>query len=241
MPHSNFLKHPVLTVAINAEDVDKQPSYFWLITDAGLPSVMARLAYPRSYDSGVAGESVTVSLVAGEERIRYFTGAICNVYDEGKLRVLELTDGYKKLCDTPVTPAYRKETAKAILQDTLDAAGITETSIACPAVEIGRFSEKSITAARCIDLLIKALEEHGVTGLRYFFDAENRFHFGIDERNPGAVISFENIISAGNGYIEVLPYPIRHSQSVIVDGVARLTLRTELMISRSSSRLRIWI
>lgn len=45
----------------------------------------------------------------------YFTVVIYKTYDERKLRILELTDGYKKLCDTKVTTAYRKEMAKAIL------------------------------------------------------------------------------------------------------------------------------
>jgi hypothetical protein len=241
-----MLKHPVLTVTIAGQDAGKQPSSFTLVTDAGLPSIMAKLTYPRNEAVGAVGDTITISLVAGNETIRYFTGVVYKIYDEGKIRVLGLSDGYKNLCDTLITPAYRKETAKAILQDALDAAGITETSVTCPAVEIGRFSTACISASRYIDLLIQALAEHGVTGLRYFFDAKNTFHFGtvVDTgKNEGEILAFEtrkDIISKGEEYIEVLPFPVRHSQSILVDEIAMETARTELIISRNSSRLRLW-
>jgi hypothetical protein len=247
MPHSNALKQPVLTVMIAGQDTEKQPSSFTLITDAGLPSVMAKLTYPRGEVIGAVGDSITISLVAGEERVKYFTGTIYKIYAEGKLQILGLSDGYKTLCNTTITPAYRKETVKAILQDTLNAAGITETAVACPGVELARFSTVSISAARCIDLLIQAIEEHSVHGLRYFFDAEDRFHFGTGAdtgRNEGEVIAFESrkdIITAGDGYIEVMPHPIRHSQTIKVDDRAMETVRTELVISRANSRLTLWI
>ncbi|MDR2394819.1 MAG: hypothetical protein LBD93_11800 [Treponema sp.] len=58
-----------------------------------------------------------------------------------------------------------------IVQDTLDAAGITETVITCPAVELARFSMARITADECITLRITALYEYGYTVFSYFFDA----------------------------------------------------------------------
>jgi hypothetical protein len=243
---NNFLKHPVLTVSIAGQDIDKQPSSFSLITDQDLPSVMARLAYPHDTVVGAVSDPVTVFLLIDGEPVRYFTGTVYKIYEEGKLQVLELTDGYKKLCDTMVTPAYRKETAKAILQDALDAAGITETKVSCPAVTVGRFSTVSISAARCITLLIKVLEEHGVLGLRYFFDEQDVFHFGtgVDTgKNEGEAVAFESgkdILSKEDGYIEVLPYPIRHSQSITIDEVTMATVRTDLIVSRQRSRLTLW-
>jgi hypothetical protein len=176
-----------------------------------------------------------------------FTGSIYKVYEVGKLRVLALSDGYKKLYNTKVNPAYRKEKAKIILQDILDAAGITKTSITCPDVELGRFSSVRISGAGCIVLLIKALEEHGAAGLRYFFDEQDVFHFGTGEDtgvNEGEEITFESgkdIISKGDGYIEVLPFPIRHSRKVTIDGMSMETVRTEVIISRGHSRLILWV
>jgi hypothetical protein len=225
MPSNKYLQHLVLSVAIGGHVVEKQASSFTLVTDAGLPLVMAKLIYPHTAEIGIRGEEVIVSLIAGDEPVVYFTGTIYKIYEEGNLRVLELTDGYKKLCDTKITPAYRKEQAKMILQDTLDAAGITDTAITCLRVEVGWFSMVSINA----------LEEHGIRGLRYFFDEQDRFHFGKKDdtgKHEGTETVFENgkdIITKGEGYIEVMPYPIRHSQSITVDGVAMQTIRTELV------------
>jgi hypothetical protein len=87
------------------EGVEKQASSFALSTGAGLPPVMARPTYPHSGNIGAAGGAVTVSLIAGEEQVRYVTGMVYKVYEGGKLRVFGLTDGCKKPCDTKVTPA----------------------------------------------------------------------------------------------------------------------------------------
>jgi hypothetical protein len=176
----------------------------------------------------------------------YFTGTIYDTAVRGSRRVLYLTDGYKKLCDSRVTPSYRKETAAAILSDTLDAAGITSRTITCPAVEIARFASDTITADRCIALLIKTLEEYGFQSLRYFFDARNYFRFGTREDtgvNAGPVFALEvgdNILRRGHGYVEILPMPIRHSQRVSVNGVSWTVSRTDLAVSQNRSRLRIW-
>jgi hypothetical protein len=208
---------------------------------------MAALSYPRERDTGSPRDKITVSLATEQESILFFTGTIYKTYEAGKSRVLALTDGYKALCDTMVIPAYRKEKAQIILQDTLDAAGITKMSITCPEVELGRFSTVHISGARCIVLLIKALEEHGFAGLRYFFDEQDVFHFGTGENtgvNEGEEITFESgkdIITKGEGYIEVLPFPIRHSRKVRIDGVTMETVRTEVLISRGHSRLILWV
>jgi hypothetical protein len=153
----------------------------------------------------------------------------------------------KKLCDTAIAAAYRKETAQVILQDTLDAAGIVRTAVTCPAVEIGRFSTEKIPADMHVRHLIKALEEHGHMGLRFFFDAEDVFHFGTAAdtgKNEGAVFAFEtgkNILKTREGVIEVLPLPIRHSQKVTVDGAELITTRTDLTVAGSRSRLVLWL
>jgi hypothetical protein len=144
-----------------------------------------------------------------------------------------------------VVNAYRKETAKGILQDTLDTADITNTAITCPMVT--RFSTDSISADMCIDLLIRALEPHGVNGLRFFFDAENTFHFGTGTdtgKNEGAVITFvtgKNIVKRGEGWVETLPLPLRHSQTLTIDGLLVETIRTELTVSQRRSRLVAWV
>jgi hypothetical protein len=247
MPEASLVQHPVLEVSINGEALGIPPAQFTLITDQGFPSVMATLSYPGEGDTGSPGDRITVSLTTEQASVLFFTGTIYKSYEVGKLRVLGLSDGYKKLCDTKVNPAYRREKAKIILQDTLDAAGIKETSITCPGVELGRFSTARISVARCIVLLIKALEEHGVTGLRYFFDERDVFHFGTGEDtgvNEGEVIAFEtgkDIISKGEGYIEVLPLAIRHSRKITIDGMSMETVRTEVRISRGRSRTVLWV
>jgi hypothetical protein len=94
--------------------------------------------------------------------------------------------------------------------------------------------------------LIQALEEHGQTGLRYFFDADNLFRFGTREDaavNEGPVFVLEsgdNILRRGNGWTEILPLPIRHSQNITVNGRDMITVRTELTVSKNHSRLRVW-
>jgi hypothetical protein len=244
---SSELQYPVLQVSIGGAPVDKRPAAFRLATDAALPAVMARLSYPSDVPDGNAGEDITISLLAGETESLLFTGKIYNTKVHGAYRDLDLTDGYKLLCGTVVVPAYRKETAKVILQDALDAAGIGDTKITCPAAVLDRFSTDAVTADRCIQLLIHALGEYNETGLKYFFDAENVFRFGRygdTGKNEGPDIILEtgkNIIRTGDGWVEILPLPVRHSQAVSVNGTALKTIRTELLVSQRTSRLVLWV
>jgi hypothetical protein len=246
LPNCNRVEHPILNVAIGGV-AGKRPSAFTLITDDGFPSVVAHLRYPADEVTGNSGEPVTVTMPLGDNEHLLFTGEVYSAGIHGGYRDLALTDGYKKLCDTDVVAAWRKEAAKVILQDTLDSAGIGKTAITCPAVEIARFSTKKIPAEYCIRLLIKALEEHGHRGLRFFFDAGDTFRFGTADdtgKNDGAVFVFEtgkNIVKKGMGWIEVLPVPVRHSQAVSVDGVNLLSARTALTISGIHSRLILWL
>jgi hypothetical protein len=244
---SSELRYPVLRVSIGGSAVERRPSVFRLVTDQGVPAVMARLSYPADVESGASGEDITVSLIADAEEHLLFTGEICDAKTRGAYRDLALTDGYRKLCDSFVTPAYRKEKAPVILQDALDAAGIRDTKITCPELTLHRFSTERISADRCVRLLVHALSGFGETGIRYFFDAGNVFRFGKNEdtgRNGGPEITLEtgkNIIERGEGWVEILPAPIRHSQKVTVDGAALETVRTELIVSRRSSRLVLWL
>ena len=240
------LQHPVLNVTIGGTATKKRPSYFSLLTDQDFHSVVASLRFPADMEVGKTGDPVTVNLSLADEKHILFTGEI---YSEETYRgnhVFGLTDGYKKLTDTQIIAAYRKETASVILQDTLDKAGISKTAIACPTVEIARFSTENIPADRCIEQLIKALEEHGFKGLRFFFDADNTFRFGTADdigKNEGKVYEFEtgkNIFRKAEGHIHVLPLPIRHSQEIRIDGVNLVTYRTDLTVSGSCSRLRLW-
>jgi hypothetical protein len=99
----------------------------------------------------------------------------------------------------------------------------------------------------CVDLLIRALEQHGIQDLRYFFDADNVFHFGTGEdtgKNEGAEITLatgKNIVKRGEGWVETLPLPVRHSQSLTIDGTPVETIRTELTVSQRRSRLVLWV
>jgi hypothetical protein len=241
------LHYPLLQVSLNGSPVAGRPVSFSLTTDAAYPSVLANLHYPPQVQDGAAGDSIVVSLVDGRSEHIYFTGTVYDTELRGDRRVLHLTDGYKKLCDTQVVPSYRRETAAAILQDTLEAAGITEAAITCPAVELARFATAAIPADRCIVLLIGALEKHGYTGLRFFFDSANIFRFGTLEDsgvNSGPVFVLESgdtITRRGHGWVEILPLPIRHSQKVSVNGTTLTVIRTDLTVSKSRSRLRVWV
>ncbi|MDR1149956.1 MAG: hypothetical protein LBK66_15145, partial [Spirochaetaceae bacterium] len=153
MQNTEMLRHPVLEVSIGGTAVDKRPSEFRLMTQAGFHSVAARLRYPADSGIGKAGDEITVSLAQDNNSGLYFTGTVYSANTRGAYRELLLTDSYKKLCDTNFAAAYRKEKAAAILDDILGAAGITEKSVTCPGVELARFSTPAIPARMCIDLL----------------------------------------------------------------------------------------
>jgi hypothetical protein len=247
MPPINPLQYPVLEVSVNGTVVDKRPSSFTLITAQGFPVIMSKLLYPIDGLASATGDSVTVSLIEDEETSVLFTGEIYDSKPRNAYYELSLTDDYKKLHDTTVINAYRKETAKVILQDTLDAAGITATAITCPAITLFRFSTDCVKADMSINLFIRALEQHGESGLQFFFDSENIFRFGtIDDtgKNEGIAIVLEtgkNIIKRGEGWVETLPMPVRHSQTISIDGKPMETIKTELIVSPHRSRLILWV
>jgi hypothetical protein len=53
-----MLRHPVLEAAIGGTTVDKRPSEFRLMTQAGFHSVAARLLYPADSGIGKAGDAI---------------------------------------------------------------------------------------------------------------------------------------------------------------------------------------
>jgi hypothetical protein len=247
MPNFNRIEHPILNVEIGGGSPDRRPSSFSLVTDEGFPSVLASLRFPADETKGKTGDKVTVNMAIGSEEYLLFTGEVYSVSVSAKHRNLSLTDKYKKLCDTQIIAAYRKEQAGVILNDTLGSSGISEKSVTCPSVLIHRFSTKKIPAEYAIKLLIKALEEHSHMGLRFFFDEKDVFHFGTDAdtgKNEGTAFEFEtgkNIIRKGAGWIEVLPLPVRHTQNVTVDGKPLVTRRTDLKVAGNNSRLKLWL
>jgi hypothetical protein len=136
MRENKYLVYSILSVQINGTEIKQRPAYFRLITDRGIPSILAELNYPSDFEQGEAGDKIRIELVQDAEQNLLLTGIIYDAHVHGAYRNLLLTDGYKQLCDTQVTPAYRKEKALVILRDTLDAAKITEAAITCPAVEL---------------------------------------------------------------------------------------------------------
>jgi len=227
--------------------VESHASEFRLYTQAGTHSVLSRLRYPADAEAGAAGDSITVSLVTGEESVLYFTGEVYRAATRGAYRELLLTDSFKKLRDTEFTAAYRKEKAAAILDDLLSACGISEKSVTCPDAELARFSTQTLPARMVLDLLVDALEQHNFPGLRYFFDEADTFHFGTLEdsgKNEGEAAAFEtgkNVLRAGTGWIEILPLPIRHSRTVTFDGVEMVTTKTDLVVSGKECRATLWL
>jgi hypothetical protein len=247
MANGDALKHQILAVTIGGSVVDKHAVSFCLQTASGFPAVAARLLYPADVEVGSVGGDITVSLITNNKSELYFTGTIYSAALLDTKRELLLTDGYKKLCDGTYAAAYRKEKASAILDDILGAAGIKETRITCPDVEPARFSTPSLPCRRLIDLLIDALKEYGFSGITYFFDAEDVFHFGTagdTGKNEGEAYAFEsarNILRTGSGWIETLPAPIRHTQKITVNGKELVTVRTDVSISGKRSRLAMYL
>ena len=239
------MSRPVLEVSVAGIVPERRPSSFRLVTDRECPSVLASLEFPGDAGIGEKGDPVSVHLSDGSGRNLLFTGEVLSAHASDGILALRLADGHAKLCRTAVTAAYRNETAAAILGDALDAAGIGARAISCPAVEVARFSTGTVPADRLIGLLIKALEEHGHRGLRFFFDESDTFRFGTSKdsgRNEGGTFEFRtgrDILARGEDWIEVLPLPIRHSMTVVVDGRGSRIRRTDLRLSGSRSRLRL--
>ena len=244
MQNTDLLRHPVIEVSIDGAVVEKRPSEFRLVTAEGTCTARCRLLYPADSEAGKPGDKITVSIVSDDKTDLYFTGIVYVATTHGgKYRELVLTDSFYNLFNNCFTAAYRKEKAANILDDILAAAEITEKSVTCPDVELARFSTDNFPARACIDLLIDALRGHGAEGLTYFFDEKDIFHFGTREdtgRNEGNAETFEsgkNILKTGLDWIEVLPRPIRHTQTVKVNGADRVTVKTDLTVSQKRTRL----
>jgi hypothetical protein len=246
MASYDALKRQTLAVSIGGSVVDQHAVSFRLQTASGFHSVVARLLYPADRDVGSVGDDITVSLATDSKTDLYFTGKIYSAALQDSKRELLLTDSYQKLCGSEYAAAYRKEKAAVILEDILGAAGISDTLITCPDVELARFSLQTMSCRRLIDLLIDALTAHGFAGLAYFFDAKDVFHFGTANdtgRNDGEAYAFEsakNILKTGTSWIETLPAPIRHTQKITVNGAEFLTVRTDVAISGKRSRLALY-
>jgi hypothetical protein len=246
MASCDALNRQRLSVSIGGSAVDRRAVSFRLQTASGFHAVSARLLYPADSDAGNAGDDITVSLITDNKTDLYFTGKIYSAALQDSKRELLLTDSYQKLCDGRYAAAYRKEKAASILDDILQAAGISGTLITCPDAELARFSTPTMPCRRVVDLLIDALKEHGFTGLNYFFDAKDVFHFGTASdtgMNEGEAYAFEsakNILKTGTLWIETFPAPIRHTQKVTVNGTELVTVRTDVTISGKRSRLAMY-
>jgi hypothetical protein len=152
MASSDALKRQILSVSIGGSVVDQHAVSFRLQTASGFHAVAARLLYPADSDVGNTGDDITVSLITDNKTDLYFTGKIYSAALQNSTRELLLTDSYQKLCEGEYAAAYRKEKAAAILDDILQAAGISETLITCPDVELARFSTPTMPCRRLIDL-----------------------------------------------------------------------------------------
>ena len=246
MPSNKIIHRHTLEVELNGQLTDTRACRFNLVTQKGFSSVFATLHFPTGSKDGKKGDSIKVYIADKESKNLYFTGTVYNATEIDNYRKLFLTDGYWKLCHTSFTASYRKEKASSIVSDVLDAAGVSEKSVTVPDVELARFSTKDIPANLVLDILIDALEAHGVKKLCYFFDEKDCFHFGTTKdtgKNTGGTFRFntkENIFSHGADWFETLPAPIRHSMKVTVDGVSREVIRTELTVREKVSRLLLY-
>jgi hypothetical protein len=246
------MQNLLLAVSIDGTTIDERPVEFSLWTDKSGHGVIAYLLYPFSMDKGSQGDAVVISLADGENETVLFTGFVSALGKiRGAYRKLYLSDDYEKVYGTFITPLYRKEKVSIMLQDTLDAVGISDTAITCPELELARLSLDRVSAAFFLDLLVKVLEEYGFSDMKWFFDSNNVFHFGTFEdtgKNEGeevsALVGGENILRTGidlwGRWLEVLPLPLRHSQKITVDGEEMVTIRTEMLVSARHSRLKVW-
>jgi hypothetical protein len=195
MANNDALKHQILLVSIGGSVVDKHAVSFRLQTASGFHAVAARLLYPADSDIGNVDDDITVSLITDNKTDLYFTGKIYSTALQESKRELLLTDSYRKLCGGKYAATYRKEKAAVILEDILGAAGIRDTLTTCPNVELARLSTRTMPCREPIDLLIDALEGHGFSGITYFFDAQDVFHFGTASdtgMNEGEAHIFES-------------------------------------------------
>ena len=246
MPSNKIIHRHTLEVELNGQITDTRACRFTLVTQKGFHPVMADMYFPAGSKDGKVGDTIKVYIADKESKELYFTGIVDGVFQSGHYRLLSLTDSYSKLCSTMFTASYRKEKASSIINDILDAAGVSEKSITVPDVELARFSTKTIPAHLVLDILINALEEHGTKELYYFFDEKDCFHFGTTKdtgKNTGGTFRFntkENIFSHGADWFEILPAPIRHSMKVTVDGVSREVIRTDLTVRENASRLLLY-
>ena len=233
MPSNKIIQRHTLEVELNGQLTATRACRFNLITQKGFHPVIADMYFPVDSKNGKKGDSIKVYIADKERTALYFTGTVDGVFERSPYRLLSLTDSYSKLCNTMFTASYRKEKASSIINDILDAAEVSEKSVTVPDVELARFSTKTIPAHLVLDILIDALEAHGVKKLCYFFD----------EKNTGGTFRFntqENIFSHGADWIETLPSPIRHSMKVTVDGVSKEVIRTELTVQEKASRLLLY-
>lgn len=243
MPSNKIIHRHTLEVELNGQLTDTRACRFNLVTQKGFSSVFATLHFPAGSKDGKKGDSIKVYIADKESKDLYFTGTVDDVFQSGSYRLLSLTDRYSKLCSTMFSASYRKEKASSIITDILDAAGVSEKSVTVPDVELARFSTKDIPANLVLDILIDALEAHGVKKLCYFFDEKDCFHFGTTKdtgKNTGETFRFntkENIFSHGADWFETLHAPIRHSMKVTVDGVSKEVIRTDLTVLEGVSRL----
>ena len=246
MPSNKIIQRQTLEVELNGQLTATRACRFNLITQKGFHPVIADMYFPVDSKDGKKGDSIKVYIANKERTALYFTGTVDGVFERSPYRLLSLTDSYSKLCNTMFTASYRKEKASSIINDILDAAEVSEKSVTVPDVELARFSTKTIPAHLVLDILIDALEAHGVKKLCYFFDEKNSFHFGTPKdtgKNTGGTFRFntqENIFSHGADWIETLPSPIRHSMKVTVDGVSKEVIRTELTVQEKASRLLLY-
>ena len=246
MPSNKIIHRHILEVELNGKITDTRACQFNLVTQKGFSSVIASLYFPAASKDGKKGDTIKVYIADKERKDLYFTGTVDGVFERSPYRLLSLTDSYSKLCNIMFTASYRKEKASSIINDILDAAGVSEKLVTVPDVELARFSTKTIPAHLVLDILIGALKEHSAKELCYFFDEKNCFHFGTTKdtgKNTGRTFCFntkETIFSHSADWIETLPSPIRHSMQVTVDGVSREVIRTELTVREKVSRLLLY-
>jgi hypothetical protein len=112
------------------------------------------------------------------------------------------------------------------------------------------FHSPSVQSLVVLDL-IAALGEYGYYGLRWFFDENGVFHFGVfddtGKNGGGEYFAFEkgkNIYEYWSDFtgsaITVEAVPIRHSQEITVDGRPAVTLKSDLLVSARVARLALW-
>lgn len=240
------LSSPYLKIEINNREY--KGNSFFLHTSNRTFYTEAKLKVNKDITC-VIGDAVKIYLgYRGEQEEIIYTGQIGAIQSKPVDNLLYLREWPGTFINKLINDSYSKESAKQILLDLLNEAGITEYNVECITTELNWFVVSNNIIATAILSLIQTINQYtdSENKINYFFDKNGCFRFGtIDDQgiNPGSNYSFaekQNIIQYLSNGVETFALPIRHSQKVIINDEEKITRETKLFISARKSRLELY-